>query len=112
MTFPEYVADLKRNKVRQYQIAKDLGITAGHLTNILKGKRKIDTDLAQRIEDWSDHKVSFAECLRTTTTFTMKELPKPAGDVSFGTPYKTDKSCAQSLRDAGYETDGGQGPAL
>ncbi|GEM_PF-3699840 len=112
MTFPEYVAELKRNKVRQYQIAKELKITPGHLTNILKGKRKIDTNLAQFIEDWSDHKVSFAECLRTTATFTMKELPKSAGDESFGTPYKSDESCAQSLREAGYETDSGKGSAL
>ncbi len=54
---------IKNSGISQKKLAQDLAMSQSYLSEILSGKRKINTRLAQRIEDVSGGEVSRMELL-------------------------------------------------
>ncbi|HEY9160635.1 MAG TPA: helix-turn-helix transcriptional regulator [Desulfomonilia bacterium] len=59
----DFRAWIKSSGITQKKLAQDLGMSQSYLSEILSGKRKINTRLAQRIEDISGGEVNRMELL-------------------------------------------------
>jgi len=99
MTFPEFVKEKKNEGKTQVQIAKDIGLTPGQLTNILKGRRSLTTDQALFVEQYSGSKVSFRECFLSKDKTVGATIPAPE---TLGTPFESHKERINILRETGH----------
>jgi DNA-binding transcriptional regulator YdaS (Cro superfamily) len=59
----DFMAWIKSSGISQKKLAQDLAMSQSYLSEILSGKRRINTRLAQRIEDISRGEVSRMELL-------------------------------------------------
>lgn len=59
----DFRAWIKSSGISQKKLAQDLAMSQSYLSEILSGKRKVNTKLAQRIEDISGGEVNRMELL-------------------------------------------------
>ena len=71
----DFRAWIKSSGISQKKLAQDLAMSQSYLSEILSGKRKINTRLAKRIEDISKGEVSRMELLYPKDNVISKHKP-------------------------------------